>query len=188
MSIRTFLALDIDDAILDRMQHVQEQLAISHGKINWVSRENLHLTLVYLGEVVDELIPDVCGIMEEVASEIEPFAVEIHGIRCVPDHGQPRMFWAVVQDSTGRLAILQNRLATALYGLGLRQEERGYKPHITLARVKYAADPAWLRRSAEQFANEDLGLQHADEVVAYGSELARDGPVYTALARAPVGQ
>jgi 2'-5' RNA ligase len=188
MPVRTFLALDLDDAILDRLESARRALDDGQSRVNWVERENLHVTLCFLGDVPDELLADVCRIAEGAAGEVEAFEFDVRGLRPVPPHAAPRMIWADVRDPTGRLVLLQEKLADALVGLRLRQEERAYKPHITLARVKFASDPHGLRRAAEAMADEDFGVQHAEEVVAYASHLTPEGPVYSAIARAGLGK
>ncbi len=62
MPTRTFLAIDLDDAILDRLEAAQKSLDDGQSKINWVARPNVHLTLNFLGDVPDEILSDVCAI------------------------------------------------------------------------------------------------------------------------------
>ena len=98
------------------------------------------------------------------------------------------MIWAGVEDPSGRLAELQAHLAAAMTGLGLREEERGFQPHITLARVKSGKAANALRERAREYARTDFGVQYAEEVVVYGSQLTPTGPIYTPVSRAPLGK
>jgi 2'-5' RNA ligase len=82
---------------------------------------------------------------------------------------------------------LYDKLAVAFEGLGFRQEQRAFKAHITLGRVKFAPNPEGFRGSVEQWGQMNFGLQHADELVVFSSHLSADGPVYTVVARAPLG-
>ena len=188
MPVRTFFAVDLDDAVLDRMAAVRDKLDDAASKINWVARENLHVTLNFLGDVPDDLLPQVLEIAAGAAGLVEPFDLEIAGVTATPPRGAPRMIWADVEDPTGRLATLHEQLDAGLSGLGLRQEERNYRPHITLARIKYAANPARLRSAAAELADRDFGCQPVDELTAYSSELTREGPIYTVMARSKLGQ
>lgn len=187
MSVRTFLAVDLDAAILDRLAGVQAKLDDPSSKISWVARENLHITLNFLGDVPDEMLAQVCDIAAAVAGLVPSFEVDIAGLTVTPPGGNPRMFWADVKDPTGGLTVMHEELDAALEGLGLRQEERSFRPHITLARIKYAARPAALRHSAAELAKIEFGIQHVDELVAYSSQLTRDGPIYAPIARAKLG-
>ncbi|MFB3893445.1 MAG: RNA 2',3'-cyclic phosphodiesterase [Phycisphaerae bacterium] len=188
MAVRTFLAIDLDGAILDRLEAAQKSLDDGASKVNWVARPNVHLTLNFLGDVPDEILSDVCAIAAGAAAKVEPFEIEVAGVVAMPPRGPLRMFWAGVNDPTGRLAALQDGLAVSLTGLRLRQEERAFKPHITLARVKFARNPAQLRQSAAALAAQEFGIQHVEEVVAYASRLTSDGPIYTPIARAKLGK
>lgn len=98
------------------------------------------------------------------------------------------MIWGLVDNPSGILAALHDELAAAFASMGFRQENREYKPHVTLARVKHVENPARLRAAVRAFADTDFGTQHAEELVAFTSTLTKDGPVYAPLARAPLGR
>jgi 2'-5' RNA ligase len=66
-------------------------------------------------------------------------------------------------------------------------ESRPFKPHITLARIKFARDPDAIRESAAVYSEKHFGSQRAAELVVYSSTLTPNGPIYTPLARAPIG-
>jgi len=187
MPVRTFFALDIDDVLRSRLAEVEAALS-GDEKITWVKPVNLHVTLNFLGSVPDEMIADVCNVGRQVASGIEPFDFHVTQIVCVPPRGRLRMIWAAVSDPTGRMARLNEELSLALGELGLRQEDRQFKGHVTFARVRFAKDASRLRAAAQQYAADDFPAQHADELVAYTSRLTPDGPIYTPVARAKLGQ
>ena len=184
MTMRTFLALDLDEVILDGLQAVAVEMDDPEAKVRWVGRENLHVTLHFLGDVSDAMVCDVCRIAAEAAARTRAFEFEVRGAACVPPRGPLRMIWANVADPAGELATLQGLLATELSGCGLRVENRRYKPHVTLARINHARDPNILRKAGERLRDKHFGFQHADEIVAYSSRLTPDGPVYAPLARA----
>ena len=191
MSTRTFLALNVDDAVRRGVARLAQQigdLADPDAKIHWVRQDNLHITLNFLGNVPDEILADVCNSAAEVAAEFEPFDFHIRNLAAVPADGrQLRVFWLDIEDPTGRLVELQRGLTDALVDLGMRPEARGYKPHLTLARVKYAPDADAIRQVVAGFASADFGTQYADEVVVYSSVNSREGMVYAPIASAPLG-
>lgn len=199
MSQRTFLALDLHPSVLDRLGRAREAMHDPDAAVRWVDRDNLHLTLLFLGDVPDERLAGVCDSAAGAAAAIEPFEFHLRGIQCVPPKGPLRMVWAGVEEPTGRLMELQAGLAAALAGLGLRQEDRAFRPHITLARVKNGGRPRHgdsannsaasegLRQLALAQQDADFGPTFAEEVVIYGSVLTPEGPLYTPTARAPLG-
>ncbi len=182
--MRTFLALDIDDAMRKALAQVVPDRPVGGAKVRWVAPENLHVTLHFLGEVADERMAEVCDVVEAVAEAGEPFDFTVEGAVCIPPAGRKlRMVWANVTEPTGRLAELHAELGEALEGLGFHQERRAYRPHITLGRVKYARRPDAVRELVAAHGETRFGVSRADSVTAYGSELRRNGPTYTALSR-----
>jgi len=188
MSLRTFIALDLDEPIRRKLMAVRDWLVSPADRVRLVESRNLHVTLNFLGDVPDGLAGDVCSIVQQAADRIEPFSFEVRGIQVVPPAGAVRMLWAKVSDSSGQMAKLYEQLSLGLAGLGLRGEDRRFKPHVTIMRIKSLKAPAAMRHQAREYADELFGLQHADEVVAYTSQLGSAGAVYTPMMRAELGR
>ena len=189
MAVRTFFAVDIDQCIRDRLGEVVRLVEAPRSKIRWVADDQIHVTLKFLGDVADEVINDVCATAEEVASRIEPFEFHVRGLLCQPPSGrQLRMIWAGVEDPTSGLSRMHDELDAALAGLGLRRDNRAFKPHLTLARIKYADQAEAVRRAAAGYAAKDFGTQYAKGLVAYSSQLTPTGPVYAPIAGAKLGR
>jgi 2'-5' RNA ligase len=188
MAVRSFFALDVDESVREGLTEAQRALADCGATFRPVTSANLHVTLQFLGDVADDRLGEVLKAAGGAAAEIEPFDFTVAGLLAVPPRGQLRMVWATAQDPTGRMKQLQQRLAEAMEGLGFRPEERSFNPHITLVRIKFADAPARFRQSVQQMAGRNFGLQHAQELVAYGSQLTPTGPVYTLLSRMTLGR
>jgi 2'-5' RNA ligase len=187
MGLRTFLALDLDGAILDRLDEARTEIDDPRSKVRWVARENLHLTLRFLGEVSDEMIAGVCELAAGAAGQVGAFDFDVRGIACIPPRGQIRMIWAQIDDPTGEMAALHEILSAELSGLGLKEDARSFKPHVTIARVKFIRNPDGFREVAADHADTHFGTQHAEELVTYSSKLTPGGPIYTPMARARLG-
>jgi 2'-5' RNA ligase len=187
MAIRTFLALDLDASLRDRLAAAARALPEAGSKIRWVAPENLHVTLKFLGDVPETDVADVCNAIGELAGRVEPFDFDVSHLCCIPPGGKVRMVWADVREPTGRMASVFEQAETALSRLGFPRERRGFRPHITLGRVKFTRNAAGLRAAAAQYADTLFGSQHAGEIVVYRSELTPRGSIYTPLARAHFG-
>lgn len=187
MPLRTFLALDLDEQIIAGLLKAAAQLQDDADKIAWVGRANMHVTLKFLGDVPENQIGEVCSIISAVAAEIEPFAFEVRGLSCTPPRGPVRMIWANIHDDSGLMNVLHDELDAALSGMGLKEEQRGFHPHITLARVKHVRSIAAFRSAVRNFADLSLGLQHAEEVVVYSSAHIAGERVYSPLSFARIG-
>ena len=187
MADRIFLAIDIDDGVRGRVGAAQDDLRSCGGKIRWVAPGNMHVTLCFLGDIADDLLAEVCEAARQVASRHQPFDFDVRGVVCIPPGGRLRMLWAGVDESGGEMTRLQADLADALAGLGLPKEERRFRPHLTLARVKFMKDSGGIRSAAAGQAQTDFGTVRAAQVTVYSSKLSAEGPTYTVLAAAALG-
>jgi len=187
MATRTFLALPTDEAIVQRLVDAQGALSAAGAKVRWVARANLHMTVKFLGDVGDDQLADVCDLARRTAGQVEPFDYAIRRLSAVPPTGALRMVWAGVDDPAGRLEWLNAMIEDAYAGMGFKMENRRFRPHLTLGRVKGARNVGRLRDAVGRFAAADFGTQSATELIVFASELTRDGPIYSALATAPLG-
>lgn len=187
MPVRTFIAVDLAESTLDALAEMPGKLSDPRANIRWVGRDNLHVTLQFLGDVADDLIASVCDRAAAAAAEVEPFDFEVRGVICIPPAGQLRMVWASIHDTTGRMAALHDAAERELSSLGFEPEKRRFRPHLTLARIKHIRDPRGFRQAVEPYRDAAFGAQKAEELVVYSSQLKPEGPVYTPLARAPLG-
>jgi len=94
------------------------------------------LTLKFLGETDDGLVPDLKAGLEEVAREYAPFSLAIEGAGAFPNLKRPRVFWVGVAGDTDVIAALAKDIDSVCAGLGFPREKRAYSPHLTVARVK----------------------------------------------------
>jgi 2'-5' RNA ligase len=184
--IRTFIAVDPGKAIRDRLVALQGTLARSGTEVKWVEPENLHVTLLFLGEVGDRQVPDICRLVAEGTGKHPAFAMSVETAGCFPNLRRPRIVWAGVGEGSQPLCAVHDDLEAPLADLGYRREERRYTPHITLGRVK--SDPATDQLSAAlaQQTRWKGGEKRVTEILVMGSELTPQGPVYTVLSRAPL--
>ncbi|MFP3937787.1 MAG: RNA 2',3'-cyclic phosphodiesterase [Phycisphaerae bacterium] len=186
---RTFLAVDIDEETRRRLAGLPERVDDHDAKVRWVEPRNLHITLNFLGDVSGDTLADICELAGVCAAEVERFEFRVQGVQPVPPDGRKlRMFWAGVDEPSGRLIELQGKLSDAMSELGLRREDRAYRPHVTLARVKSTKNPDRLRSAVAGLGEEDFGAVLCENITVYTSELGPNGPVYTAVATPPLGK
>ncbi len=188
MAIRTFCAIDIDPTARKGLTEVRRGIDAGGAKIRWVARENLHVTMNFLGDVEEDALKEVCQAVQRGARKVPPFDFSIRGLVLIPPAGRRlRMIWAAVRDPEGQMAKLYGKLSDELEGLGFRRETRPFRPHITLARIKHSRDVSVIRDSAASFAETEFGRQHAEAVTVYSSRLSAGGPQYTPMDHAPLG-
>ncbi len=183
--LRTFIGVDIGKEIRDRAVALQETLARASSDVKWVEPENLHVTLLFLGEVEDREVPSVCRVVAEQAQEKPAFAMNIERVGCFPNARRPRILWIGVGQGTQELCALHDALETPLLDLGCyRREERRYAPHITLGRVRNDRPADKLATALAKHAGWQGGQTEVREVLVMSSQLTPGGPVYTVLSRA----
>jgi 2'-5' RNA ligase len=156
--------------------------------VKWVEPENIHVTLLFLGEVEDRTVPAVCRVVAEVAAGLAPFEMSVESVGCFPSPRRPKTLWVGVGDGRQQLVALHDALEPPLLDLGCyRREERQYTPHITLGRVKGPAGTDQLATALARRADWHGGQVRVREVVVMSSELRPEGPTYTVLGRGKLG-
>jgi 2'-5' RNA ligase len=185
--MRCFVAVELSDEIRRQLGALQRRHAALDRAVRWTPPEQIHLTLKFLGDVPDSLLPQVCAAMESAAESQSPVEFEVKGAGCFPPGGAPRVFWAGVEEPSGALARLRDACEAAFVPLGYPRENRAFSPHLTLARVKDFRAGRSIRDAAAREAGFRAGRQRAGEIILFESVLAPAGATYRPLARAPLG-
>ena len=134
--IRTFLALPIPQEIKGYFKTMLEPIIDRQDKINWVKRENIHITLNYLGETDSEKIEEHAIQIESVVNTFPSFKLGTTDTGIYPHANEPRVLWVGSAPYDLTLSALKQKLDKELTHLGYRLDKRSFQPHITLARVK----------------------------------------------------
>jgi 2'-5' RNA ligase len=151
-------------------------------RVRWVREENLHVTLRFLGDVARAAIP---ALLREIAREtagMAPFAVRLGGVRLFPSPRRPRVVALEVLPPEP-LAELAAAVERGVVAAGLAPEDRPFRSHLTLGRLRPGAGPPDVTVPDTPDA-ETVGVT---EAVLFQSELHRSGSRYTPLGRVPVG-
>lgn len=187
--VRTFIAVDLTSPLRERCAQVQVELALDGASIKWVEKKNLHVTLLFLGEIVDRELHNVCRAVADVAREMEPFALSVRGLGGFPHSRRPRVVWAGIDAGSEELIALHDALEEPLLELGCyRREVRAYTPHLTLGRVESETDSAWVGEKIAEQESWDGGEMEVSAIQVMSSELRREGPIYTVMSTARFSQ
>lgn len=181
MGVRCFVAVDIDDPdLLDALGRFQSILAGTGGDLKCVERENIHLTLKFLGDVREGLVEELVGLVSSV--KFDPFPAELRGAGAFPNLRRPRVIWTGITRGADQLRGLFNRLEPEIVGLGFKPEGRGFSPHITIARVRSGRNRDRLVEEVLSHADDSFGEFEVGNVRLKRSVLTPRGPVYSILA------
>jgi 2'-5' RNA ligase len=183
--MRTFIAVDLSPHVRSRVASFRDDLAEAVTGVKWVEPENLHVTLLFLGEVDDREVLAVCRRVSDVAAKHTSFAISVERFGCFPTPRRPRVLWVGIDEGADRLVGLHDEIETALAEQGgYRREERAYTPHITLGRVSGAGPGEALAPLLLKHAGWDGGSMPVTELHVLSSTLTHDGPEYAVLSRA----
>ncbi|XOB46441.1 MAG: RNA 2',3'-cyclic phosphodiesterase [Candidatus Nealsonbacteria bacterium] len=188
MPHRIFIAINLPEKIKKKLADYQTNWP--ELPVRWTKKENLHITLVFIGYARDEEIPEICKITKEIAEKNRVFTINLKKI-CYgpPKKMPPRMVWASGEKSEelGKLQQgLENSLLASTAKKFIKPEKRAYSPHITLGRIK-----AWEFRQIEPEerpnVNEDISLSfEVNSIEVMESQLKRTGAEYTILESIPL--
>ena len=133
--MRLFIGIEFPPDIVDGLCFLQGSLRSLTRAGRFPDRDNLHLTLHFLGEVKEEQVAEVKQKLEAVAIQHSPFPLALGERVGYFGQGQKlRVLWLGLQGDWSRLLYLQTKVAATMKNFGGTAEERAYKPHITLAR------------------------------------------------------
>jgi 2'-5' RNA ligase len=132
--VRLFVALELPESHRASLAGVCEQGR--RGGVRWVPAENVHLTLKFLGEVDEGLVPELEKALAAAAARARPFALALKGGGCFPNARSPRVIWVGVGEGADEASGLAAEVERALKPLGFAPEKRRFRPHLTIGRPK----------------------------------------------------
>ena len=170
MQKRLFLAIDPSQEVCDQLR----QLCCGLPGARWSEPLQLHLTLVFIGEVEGSVFLDI---RDALTSMTAPgFSLQFQGVGFFPPRGEPRTLWAWVVPCPA-LNQLQRKLRTCLMQMGVVLENRKFSPHLTLARLRGTPPEKLGRYLAAQALFKSVPFQ-VDSFTLYSSILGKNGAVY----------
>lgn len=179
-SIRSFIAFDIESPqIIERITCVQRLLAGTGADIKLVEPENIHITLRFLGNISPRMVEKIYEGMKRVA--FAPFDVKIQGLGAFPSAHYPRVLWARITEGSDQLRSIFNQLEPHLRSLGFSPDQKGFSPHLTIARVRSGRNKAQLTKCLEENRAYDFGVVRASCLRLKRSDLTSRGPIYSTL-------
>lgn len=183
--MRCFISIELPRELKKEMDAATASLRASNADIKWVSPENLHLTLKFLGDTPEELLP---RIKEELASALREkarFRVRLSGIGVFPDRRRPRVIWIGMQDSDN-LLLIQKSVDDAMAKLGYESEGRPFRAHLTLGRIRSQRGLDAVLRVFDVLKDMVFGDMEVEAVSVMKSELSPKGSKYSELFDIPL--
>jgi RNA 2',3'-cyclic 3'-phosphodiesterase len=183
---RTFIALEMNEALQGHLIEVIRQVAQALPRLNWVDPLGIHLTLAFLGELDAVRLEQAMQAASVAARQVEPFTYRLTRVNIFGSPRQPRVVWMGIEEKSGALSLLHRILKQELEQRGFEIEDRPFSPHFTLARVKNPLSPDEFHRLQDILTGDQQELissavYPARCVTVMKSELQRSSAHYTCL-------
>jgi RNA 2',3'-cyclic 3'-phosphodiesterase len=190
--MRLFIAVELDHEVRETAARVADDLR-QHLKrtaldARWVTSDNLHFTLVFIGQIDDAAAPSFVAAIARPFGEA-PFAVRLGRCGAFPPSGPPRVIWIGLAEGGEGLSRLQQEVVRRLQPLGFEPERRPFSAHLTLARVRDV--PRAAAREARAIiaaASAPVASCLVKRVTLFRSHLSPKGSRYEALAHGELAE
>lgn len=181
-TIRAFVAFKLPDDIIRRAASLQDALRAHGLKLRWVKPQNLHLTLKFLGDIPQTDAPMVGSAVEKAFAAQSPLEMTLQGMGVFPGIKRPRVLWIGFGGQLEDLKQVHHELEDQLERIGYDRDKRGFKAHLTIARIKGAVAPDQLQTAIQEVGRFEPMAFVARQVALYKSDLRPQGAIYTVLA------
>lgn len=185
--LRAFVAVELPGPVRAALQEIQAGLKRIGIRARWVAPEKIHLTLKFLGSVPAGHVESIGRMLTAAARDRAPVSLTAVGVGVFPGLRRPRVIWVGVADRHNALGALQQEIDTRLSALGFPAEAARFRGHLTIGRFAAGGSTGPLAEALKQFAGQAAGSFEVREVVLFRSDLRPEGPLYTPLVRAPLG-
>jgi 2'-5' RNA ligase len=185
--MRLFIAMPLPKPVEDELGRIIFLLKQKGGSVKWVAPKNIHVTVRFLGDTEENLVGSINERIDTIARDYSAVATTLHGLGAFPNPNRPRVIWAGLDRNIDTLAEIASKMEVAMRGLGFAPEERGFKPHVTLGRVRENAGLAGLTAYLKSYQMNPLDFT-LDRLLLFRSTLTPKGPIYDRLHEALLGQ
>jgi 2'-5' RNA ligase len=179
---RVFCAIELPPEVRARLEdHVRRlRKDVPDVAASWSRVENIHLTLKFFGNVEVKRIEKISAAAERAVKEFSTFQIGVGGTGVFPRPSRPQVLWIGIVDQSGRLSALHEKFDDACAVEGFPKEDRAYKPHLTIARLRKPEGARQLANAHVQTKFEQIDVE-VKEVVLFRSELSPKGSKYSVI-------
>lgn len=178
--VRSFIAVEIDDAmILDEISQVQQTLRDRGADLKIVKRENIHLTLRFLGEIDEGRVSEITDLLQEI--RFKTFSLSLKGVGVFPNERFIRVIWIRLEKGEKELNQIASLIEKGLRTIGFPPDNKKFSPHLTIARVRSKRDSDKMIPYLHKWKDRDFGQQSVNTFRLKKSVLTTTGPVYSTL-------
>ena len=179
--IRTFIAFDLPDDILEIIGETQKKLNKNGLRLKWLPVSNIHLTIKFIGDMPINRVENVTEMMAVSAGNFGPISIFARSMGVFPGLRRPNVLWLGIDGALDRLVTFQQALDTNLASIGLPPEKRPFRGHLTIGRVKGKINTERLKDCLRFYYDFQARRFALEKIKLYQSELKPTGAEYTCL-------
>lgn len=179
--MRLFIAIPLKE--YDR-NYVYDKISIVKSnvseKLKWVEKDNLHITLKFIGDADKSAIAELKIMMKNLSKTIKQQYFKLGNIAAFPNLKYPRIIYISVRDDANILSFLHQSCEKYLSSFAIKNDKDTYTPHITLARTKRNTNIKKLSLDLNTFHEENICNKEIlmEKISLFNSDLHKTGPVY----------
>ena len=182
--VRSFVSIDLEDEnVLSKVLSVISSLSNLGADLKTVERDNIHLTLKFLGNLGPAKLSEVTSALSQV--RFEPFSIEIKGAGAFPNLNRMNVIWVGIGEGWTTAEQIFEQTERLLHGVGFARETRPFSPHITIARVRSGRKRDEVAAFLEHLSDESFGSFNTNHIRLKQSVLSPSGPTYSTLFEVP---
>jgi 2'-5' RNA ligase len=185
--LRLFIALPLPHEVEVELDRLLVLLRPKGPEVKWVPANNIHLTVKFLGDTEEKLVPKIQSAIDEVTSTYQPFETAIDRVGGFPNLNRPRVIWIGGSQPIEEAARMAQEIDRRMHELRFEKEKRPFKAHLTLGRVREGRSVAALATYLESFKLQPIPLK-LDRLVLFKSTLTPRGSIYERLHEAMLGR
>ncbi|HZY09954.1 MAG TPA: RNA 2',3'-cyclic phosphodiesterase [Bacteroidota bacterium] len=179
-SIRSFIAFETPALIRKKMLELQTELKKSNAHVRWEPESKFHATLSFLGNIQEQLLPKIIEKIQETLMPFSIFDIIYQNLGAFPNNRTPHVIWIGCHNPDGKLQQMKETLDGQLEQFGVQAENRQFRPHITLGRVKSPKGRKDLIQKLESLTFQPMAATITD-IAIMKSILKPEGSEYSIL-------
>ena len=180
-NLRVFVAVPIPDAVALFLRQVQARLQSPGMHIRWSATPNIHLTLVFLGDIDPTRVSAVTAQMDAAAERSHAFSLVAKGVGVFPNLRHARVVWVGLSGDLDRLKSIQATLESGLESVGFNRESRAFRAHLTIGRTRQRIDASTIKAALDPLQEVASDAFRVDRLMLFSSILKPTGAQYTLL-------
>ncbi len=181
---RVFCAVELPPEVRVKLKDHIERLRteVPDTAASWSRVENIHLTLKFFGSVDIDRITVISAALDRAVKNFSPFEISVDGTGAF----RTQVLWIGVSDPADKLSALHNQIEDECAAEGFEKEDRAYRPHLTVARIRNPKGARHLIDAHKQMNFETVPVE-TKELILFRSELSPKGSRYTAISKHRLG-